>query len=129
MDEIKVGLKATYEYEVIERYTTTRGDYKVFSTPSMCLLAEQSSQKLIAPLLKPGQGQVGTLITIRHMAATPMGKMVRAEVEVVEIDRRRINFQVNFFDDVEQVGDVKHERFIIDVDKYRDRLKKKVEGK
>jgi fluoroacetyl-CoA thioesterase len=128
MDEIKVGLKATYEYEVVERYTTARGDYKVFSTPSMCLLAEQSSQKLIAPYLKPGQGQVGTFISIRHMAATPMGKTVRAEVEVVEIDRRRINFSVNFFDDVEQVGEVKHERFVIDVEKYRDRLKKKAAG-
>ena len=128
MDDIKVGLKETYEYEVTERYTTARGEFKVFSTPSMCLLAEQSSMKLIAPLLKPGQGQVGTLITIRHMAATPMGKKVRAEVEVVEIDRRRINFQVNFFDDVEQVGDVKHERFVIDLDKYTERLKKKVNG-
>ena len=128
MDEIKVGLKATYEYEVVEKYTTTRGDYKVFSTPSMCLLAEQSSQKLIAPLLKPGQGQVGTFISIRHMAATPMGKMVRAEVEIVEIDRRRITFSVNFFDDVEQVGEVKHERFLIDVEKYRERLKNKAAG-
>jgi predicted thioesterase len=53
---------------------------------------------------------------------------VRAEVEVVEVDRRRVNFQVNFFDDVEQVGDVKHERFVIDLDKYTERLKKKVNG-
>ena len=128
MDDIKPGLKATYEYEVTERYTTARGEFKVFSTPSMCLLAEQSSMKLIAPLLKPGQGQVGTVITIRHMAATPMGKNVRAEVEVVEVDRRRVSFQVNFFDDVEQVGEVKHERFVIDLDKYTERLKKKVNG-
>jgi len=129
MDDLKVGLKDTYEYEVTERLTTARGEFKVFSTPSMCLLAEQSSMKLIAPYLKAGQGQVGTLITIRHMAATPMGKKVRAEVEVVEIDRRRVSFQVNFFDDVEQVGEVKHERFVIDLDKYTERLKKKVEGK
>ena len=128
MDDIKVGLKKTYEYEVTEPYTTARGDRKVFSTPSMCLLAERSCQDLIAPFLKPGQGQVGTFISIRHMAATPMGKTVRVEVEIVEIDRRRINFSANFFDDVEQVGEVKHERFLIDVAKYRERLEKKATG-
>jgi predicted thioesterase len=129
MDEIKVGLKKTYEYEVTESYTTARGDYKVFSTPSMCLLAERSCQELLKPYLEPGQGQVGIVITIRHTAATPMGKKVRAEVEVTEVDRRRVAFQVNFFDDVEQVGDVKHERFIIDLDKYTERLRKKVTGR
>ena len=129
MDDLKVGMKSTHEWEVTEPLTTARGDYKVFSTPSMCLLAERSCQELIKPYLKPGQGQVGIVITIRHMAATPMGKKVRAEIEITEIDRRRVVFQVNFFDDVEQVGDVKHERFVIDLDKYTDRLKKKVTGR
>lgn len=128
MDGLKVGLKQTFEWEVTERYTTTRGEYKVFSTPSMCQLAESASQQLVAPYLKPGQGQVGITITIRHMAATPMGKTVRAEVELTGIDRRRLSFHVQFFDEVEQVGDVTHERFVIDVDKYTDRLKKKVSG-
>lgn len=128
MDGLKVGMKQTLEWEVTERYTTTRGEYKVFSTPSMCQLAESASQQLVAPYLKPGQGQVGITITIRHMAATPMGKTVRAEVELTGIDRRRLSFHVQFFDEVEQVGDVTHERFVIDVDKYTDRLKKKVSG-
>jgi fluoroacetyl-CoA thioesterase len=94
----------------------------------MCLLAEMASHNLVTPHLKPGQGQVGVTITIRHMAATPLGKKVRAEVELVEIDRRRLKFQVQIFDDVEQVGEVTHERFVIDVDKYTDRLRKKING-
>ncbi|HYH41515.1 MAG TPA: thioesterase family protein [Burkholderiales bacterium] len=128
MDTLKVGMKSTLEWEVTERYTTARGEYKVFSTPSMCLMAEQACHQLITPHLKPGQGQVGIQITIRHMAATPIGKKVRAEVEVTEIDRRRVAFQVKIFDDVEQVGEVSHERFVIDLDKYTERLKKKIEG-
>ena len=128
MDTLKVGMKHTLEWEVTERLTTTRGEFKVFSTPSMCQLAETACNKLIAPHLKPGQGQVGISIFIKHMAATPMGKMVRAEVEVVEVDRRRVSFQVNFFDDVEQVGEVTHERFIIDLDKYTEKLRKKING-
>ena len=128
MDTLKVGMKHTVEWEVTERLTTTRGEFKVFSTPSMCQFAETAASKLVAAHLKPGQGQVGVLITIRHMAATPMGKMVRAEVEITAIDRRRITFHVGIFDDVEQIGDVVHERFVIDVDKYTEKLRKKING-
>ena len=129
MDELKVGMKATLEWEVTERLTTTRGEFKVFSTPSMCQFAEMVSHKLIAPYLKPEQGQVGLTITIRHMAATPIGKMVRAESELIEIDRRRVKFHVAIHDDVEQIGDVTHERFVIDLDKYTEKLRKKIDGK
>ena len=128
MDTLKVGMKDTLEWEVTERLTTTRGEFKVFSTPSMCLFAEMASQALAAPHLKPGQGQVGVTVNIRHMAATPIGKMVRAETELIEIDRRRIKFHVKIFDDVEQVGDITHERFVIDLDKYTERLRKKMTG-
>jgi predicted thioesterase len=128
MDDLKIGMKDTLEWEVTERLTTARGEFKVFSTPSMCLLAEMACHKLITPHLKPGQGQVGITITIRHLAATPLGKTVRAEVELTEIDRRRVGFHVQIFDDVEQVGEVTHERFVIDVDKYTERLRKKIQG-
>ena len=108
MDTLRVGMKDTLEWEVTERLTTLRGELKVFSTPSMCQLAETACNKLIAPHLKPGQGQVGISIFIKHMAATPMGKMARAEAELTDIDRRRLVFHVQIFDDVEQVGDVIH---------------------
>jgi predicted thioesterase len=87
-----------------------------------------ASHKLTAPYLKAGQGQIGLTVNIRHMAPTPIGKMVRAEVELTAIDRRKLTFHVNIFDDVEQVGEVTHERFVIDVDKYTERLRKKVQG-
>ena len=128
MDQLKVGMKDTLEWEVTERLTTARGEFKVFSTPSMCLLAEMASHKLAAPYLEEGQGQVGVTVNIRHMAATPLGRMVRAETELVEIDRRRLKFHVMIYDDVEQIGEVTHERFVIDVDKYTERLRKKIAG-
>jgi len=128
MDDLKVGMKDELEWEVTERLTTARGEFKVFSTPSMCLFAEMASQKLVAPYLKEGQGQVGLTVNIRHMAPTPIGKTVRAQVELTGIDRRKLAFHVQIFDDVEQVGDVTHERFVIDLDKYTERLRKKVQG-
>lgn len=126
MDTLKVGMTHTLEWEVTEKYCTTRGDYKVFSTPSMTLLVEMASNALVVPHLKAGQGQVGLSVNVRHLAPTPLGKKVRAETELVAIDRRRLTFKVKVFDDVEQVGEAEHERFVIDVDKYVERLKKKI---
>jgi predicted thioesterase len=119
-------MKHVQEMTVEERHTTQRGDYRVFSTPSMTQFVEMTAQALAAPHLKPGQGQVGTMVMIRHLGPTPMGKKVRAEAELVGIDRRRLSFKVKVYDDVEQVGEAEHERFVIDLDKYMDRLRKKV---
>ena len=128
MDTLKVGMKNTVEWEVTEARTTSRGEYKVFSTPSMTQLIESTAHQLALPHLKPGQGQVGVSITVRHMAATPMGKKVRAEAELTGIDRRRLSFKVKVYDEVEQVGESEHDRFVVDLDKYFERLKKKMEA-
>ncbi len=126
MDTLKVGMKHAQEWVVEEKYTTQRGDYRVFSTPSMTQLVESTANQLAAPHLKPGQGQVGVVVTVRHMGPTPIGKKVRAEAELIAIDRRRLTFKVKIHDDVEQVGEAEHERFVIDLDKYFEKLKKKI---
>lgn len=126
MDTLKIGMTETLEWEVTEKVCTTRGEFKVFSTPAMTLLVEAASHKLVQPHLKPGQGQVGTAVNIRHLAPTPIGKKVRAEVEIKAIDRRKLTLHAKVYDDVEQVGEAEHERFIIDVEKYADRLRKKL---
>lgn len=126
MDTLKIGMKHSLEWEVTEKLCTSRGEYKVFSTPSMTQLVESTANQLAAPHLKPGQGQVGILVTIRHMGPTPMGKKVRAEAELVAIDRRKLSFKVKVHDDVEQVGEAEHDRFVIDLDKYMEKLKKKM---
>ncbi len=128
MEALKVGMKLVAEREVTEAMTTRRGDYQVFSTPSMVQFCEASAGELIAPHLQPGQGQVGMIVTIRHMGPTPMGKRVRAEVDLTAVDRRRLTFKIKVFDDVEQVGECDHDRFIVDLDKYQAKLKKKIEG-
>ena len=128
MDALKVGMKHTLEWVVEEKHTTQRGGYRVFSTPSMTLLVESTANRLVMPHLKPGQGQVGLFVSVRHLAPTPMGKKVRGEAELVAIDRRKLSFKVKVFDDVEQVGEAEHERFVIDEDKYIERLKKKMEA-
>jgi fluoroacetyl-CoA thioesterase len=128
MDTLKVGLKHTQEWMLEEKHTTQRGGYRVFSTPSMTQLVESTAHQLAAPHLKPGQGQVGLSVNIRHLAPTPIGRKVRAEAELVAIDRRKLGFKVKVYDDIEQVGEAEHERFVIDEDKYIERLRKKLEA-
>lgn len=128
MDALKVGMKDQQVWEVTRELCTARGDYLVFSTPAMTRFVEMTAQELTKPHLKPGQGQVGTVVNIRHLAPTPIGKKVRCEAELIAIDRRKLTFKAKVFDDVEQVGEAEHERFVIDLDKYMARLKAKVEG-
>jgi fluoroacetyl-CoA thioesterase len=126
MDSLKSGMRHTQEWVVEEKHTTQRGDYRVFSTPSMTQLVESTANQLAAPHLKPGQGQVGVLVTVRHLGPTPLGKKVRAEAELVAIDRRKLTFKVKVYDDAEQVGEADHDRFVIDLDKYYEKLRKKL---
>jgi fluoroacetyl-CoA thioesterase len=128
MDTLKPGMKTELEWAVTENLTTKRGDYRVFSTPSMTYLVEMTAHKLVEPHLKPGQGQVGLQVNIRHTAPTPLGKKVRCEAELVAVDRRKLSFKAKVFDDIEQVGEAEHDRFVIDLDKYMAKLKAKVEG-
>ena len=128
MDTLKVGMKDELVWEVTPELCTSRGDYQVFSTPGMTRFVEMTAHKLIGPHLKPGQGQVGLQVNIRHMAPTPIGKQVRCETELVAMDRRKLTFKMKVFDEVEQVGEAEHERYIIDLDKYMARLKAKVDG-
>jgi predicted thioesterase len=128
MDTLKIGMKDELVWEVTENLCTKRGDYRVFSTPSMTLFVEMAAHQLIEPHLKPGQGQVGLQVNIRHMAPTPVGKKVRCEVELTAIDRRKLAFKAKIYDDVEQVGEAGHERFVVDLDRYMARLKAKIDG-
>jgi predicted thioesterase len=128
MDTLKVGMRDELVWDVNEKLCTTRGEYRVFSTPSMTYFVEMTAHKLVGPHLKPGQGQVGLQVNIRHMAPTPIGKKVRCETELTAIDRRKLTFKMKVFDDVEQIGEAEHDRYIVDLDKYMARLKAKIEG-
>ena len=124
-DGLTVGLSGTLERLVEDQHCTVRGDYAVFSTPSMVSLLEEAADETMRPYLGPGQDSVGVRVDVRHLAATPKGMKVRATATVREIDRRRVTFDVVIEDEVEKVGEATHDRFIIDGDRYTERLKQK----
>ena len=118
---METGIKGRIE-TVVDHSNTAKfagsGELDVFATPNMICLMEQAAQASVAPYLEEGQGTVGTLLNVSHDAATPIGMKVWAETELVEIDRRRLVFDVKAYDECGLIGQGRHERFIIQNDKF-----------
>jgi fluoroacetyl-CoA thioesterase len=69
---------------------------------------------------------VGTIVDVKHLAATPVGAEITLNAEIIKIDERRILFKVSAKDKVETIGEGLHERFIINVPRFRERFIEKV---
>ncbi len=125
---LQPGLKGTFTLKVERRHCTSRGGPWVFATPEMVRFSERSSHELVAPSLGAGQHTVGAVVHIKHLAPTLEGQTARAEIELVEVDRRRLKFRIDLYDELDKIGECEHERFVIDVDKSGQRLRAKAEA-
>ncbi|HLB64656.1 MAG TPA: thioesterase family protein [Anaerolineales bacterium] len=104
------------------------GSERVFATPAMVGLIERACVELMAPHLPPGRSSVGIAINVRHLAATPLGKTVRARVEVTAVEGATVSFTAEVFDEVEKVGEGEHKRAIVDVERFLRRVRAKTGG-
>ena len=126
---MEIGIKGRVETVVNDGNTAKfvgSGALDVFATPNMIGLMEQAAQASVAPYLEEGQGTVGTKIEVSHDAATPLGMKVWAESELIEIDRRRLVFEVRAYDEAGLIGQGRHERFIIQNEKFLAKVNAKV---
>ena len=96
-----------------------------FSTPSMVALMEKAAFEATRPCLAPGQTTVGTDVSIRHLAATPVGMSVRAKAELLRVEGRRLDFAIEAWDDVEKIGEGTHTRMVVDLARFTERVGKK----
>ena len=122
------GIKGHLEQIVTDEVCADRigsGLVKVFATPMMVALIEQTCNESVTALLEPGQGTVGTLVNVSHCAATPVGMRVWCDSELVEVDRRRLVFKVAAYDECGLIGEGSHERFIIDSAKFQAKIDSK----
>ena len=94
----------------------------VFATAHMIAFVEWTCVAALAPYLAPEQRTVGTRIEMSHTAATPIGMNVTADIELVEIDGRRLRFKISCHDETEPIGDGFHERTIVDHARFMARL-------
>ena len=118
---LTAGLKYKVETVVSGENTAKKmgsGTLDVFATPSMVALMEEAAWKCVADELEPGMGTVGTLMQVKHLAATPLGMRVTAECELTEVDCRRLVYTVTAYDEAGLIGSGTHERFIIQNEKF-----------
>jgi fluoroacetyl-CoA thioesterase len=94
------------------------GAVAVFATPQMVLLMERAAVNALAPHLAPGQQSVGTMVNVRHLAATPLGATVTARAELIAVDGHRLTFRVSAHDGTETIGEGAHERALIDLARF-----------
>ena len=128
---LKPGLRHRVTYTVAER-TTVPHTYpefrviaampKVFATGFMVILMECACTELLAEYLDAGEGSVGVHIDVSHLAATPAGMTVTVDAECVRIVDRRVAFKVKAHDGLDLIGEGRHERFVVDWDKFNARL-------
>jgi predicted thioesterase len=122
---ITTGIKGRLEQTVTDQLTAAHigsGLVKVFATPMMIALIEQTCYESVLPYLEEGQGTVGTLVNVTHSAATPVGMRVWCESQLVEVDRRRLVFEVKAYDECGLIGEGRHERFVIDSAKFQAKI-------
>ena len=125
---LEIGMKGSAETVVTIDNTAkafTSGALEVFATPAMISLMEETCWKMIQPELEEGLGSVGTKVNVCHTAPSAIGKTVVCEATLIEIDGRRLTFEVVCSDENGMVGMGTHERFIINNEKFM----AKAEGK
>jgi len=94
----------------------------VYATPMMIMEMEMTSADAINPYLEQGWVTVGTEVDIRHLAATPIGAMVRTTARVIAVERRVIRYEVEAFDDRRRIGEGRHARALVNVESFTSRL-------
>jgi fluoroacetyl-CoA thioesterase len=100
----------------------------VFSTPSMISEMEETCRLLLKEefLQDEEWDSVGTLVNIRHLKATPVGAEIKLKAKVVNVNNRRVTFEVDAVDKIEKIGEGIHERTIINVPEFRERFNTKL---
>lgn len=128
MEDIVPGLVGQSEVLVHEENTARylgSGNVAVLATPEMVRLMEKAAVAAVDHLLPDGYCSVGVEVDVRHLAATPVGMMVRAQAELTAVEGRKLAFRVEAFDEVEKIGEGEHKRVIIDLEGFKERVEAK----
>ena len=129
LSKLRPGLRGEAFLVVAEEHTAPRvgsGAIHVLATPVMINLVEAAALAAVEKLLPPGHQSLGTVLNVRHIAATPVGMRVQATAIVQAVEGRTIRFTVEARDERERIGDGTHERVVVNVAKFDQRVKRKL---
>ena len=129
LTRIAPGLVGRAEVVVGEEHTAPRvgsGKVHVLATPVMINLFEAAALSACEHLLPEGHQSLGTVLNVRHIAATPVGMRVVAVAEVVKVEGRTVTFRLEARDEKDLIGDGTHERVVVNVAKFDLRVQAKI---
>lgn len=128
MAGIPLGARRSYQEQVTPELAIDflgPDTARVLSTPSLIKLFEMTCRNLLREFLPPGEDSVGAWIEVRHMAPTPLGMRVTVEVEVSAVQGRRVDFKLRASDEREAVAEGVHQRYVVDVRRFDERVRQK----
>lgn len=128
---IKPGTTGIAELIVGEEHTAPRvgsGKIRVLATPVMINVIEAAALKAAEHLLPAGHQSLGTLLNVKHIAATPVGMKIKATATVTKVEGRNIFFDVIAEDEKEEIGGGTHERVVVNVERFDKRVQRKING-
>ena len=126
---LREGMTGSARILVGEEHTAPRvgsGRVRVLATPVMINLMEAAALDAVEAFLPAGHQSLGTHLDVGHYAATPVGMGLRATAVVTRLDGRTIEFRVEAFDDKERVGDGTHTRVVVNVERFDQRVQRKL---
>jgi len=130
-EKIVAGLRGSVSITVGEEHTAPSigsGKVRVLATPVMINLIEAAALDAVEHLLPAGYQSLGTHLDVRHIAATPVGMRVTATAEVVRVEGRTVDFRVEARDERELIGDGTHQRVVVNVSKFDQRVQRKLQN-
>jgi predicted thioesterase len=121
------GLSRTRRYEIDkDRTIGFMGEaLRVYATPSMTRDMEVTCRDFLIEFLDEGENSVGARIELDHMGPSLLGTYVEVTATVAEVDGRKVVFTFEVHDALDQVGRGKHIRYVVNLDKQRERLEAK----
>jgi fluoroacetyl-CoA thioesterase len=128
VSEMRVGMKGLQEMVVSPQdLASVLGNIgaDVLSTHRVVLLIEQASRNAIEKCVPDKSMTVGTMINIRHLAATPLGRRFLKKANLLRVDGRRMLFDVAAYDEFDKIAEGENEQLLVSVDRFLERVQSK----
>ena len=130
MERVEIGAKREETVAVIDENAINflgLPGARVLSTPHMIGYMERTSRNLILPMLDAGDDSVGTIVNVAHVGGAPLGTEVTFRAVIQRVEGRRVTFHVEAFEQDRKVGEGTHERFVVTVKQFAEKMKMRLE--
>ncbi len=117
-----IGYAATIVSSENTSVAMSSGTLPALATPALVALAEHAAMNAVEAALPLGMTTVGTEVHLKHLTATPVGHNIQAKAVVSAISGRKLQFHIQAFDEREKIAEGTHERFIVEAERFMNRL-------